>query len=266
MEKEQAVPAKEKELEKQFLTWVKNENATAMKEMESSGFTQGFFKFIVQVPYGLNKIDNASLLEIAQKSECHNTGWPIGVVLSKPEYKPVSIADGIRAVIKSRKSFFSKEEEYEFDYWAMNNRGHFFFVRSHQEDTSNSQKAEKESRWLWFDIVIWRISEIFCYTSNLCTDLNLKQSDKIKLTLSYEGLRGRDLRVSSTRRAPFVAAKECTEDKYEKDLELQVIDVMPKLKEHVYQIAKELFGLFDFYKPDRAVVDSIVDEFLNARR
>jgi hypothetical protein len=41
---------------------------------------------------------------------------------------------------------------------------------------------------------------------------------------------------------------------------------MPKLKDHVYQITIGLFGLFDFYTPDRTAVDSIIDEFLNARR
>ena len=40
---------------------------------------------------------------------------------------------------------------------------------------------------------------------------------------------------------------------------------MPKLKDYVYQIAVGLFGFFDFYKPERPIVDSIVDEFLNAR-
>ena len=130
--------------------------------------------------------------------------------------------------------------------------------------TSPTQEIAKKGKLIWFDIAIWRISEIFCYTSNLCTELDLKQSDKIKLTLSYEGLKGRELAVSSHRRVPFMIARKCTVDKYEKDLELRVVDIMPKLKDHVYQIAIGLFGFFDFYKPKRAIVDSIVDEFLNS--
>ena len=250
------------ESEKQFAAWVKNENDTAINEMKSAGFTEGFYKFVIQVPYGLDPIDNTTLLEIAEKSECHNTGWPIGVVIMNPEYRPSSLTDGIRAIIKGRRSIISDINE--FDYWALNNRGHFFFVRSHEE-ASDPQRVQNGSKLLWFDVAIWRISEIFRYASNLCTELNLKQNDKIKLTLSYEGLEGRELSVSSPRRVPFLTIRKCSVDKYEKDLELEVADIMPKLKDHVYQIAVGLCGLFDFYKPDRAIVNSIVDEFLNSR-
>lgn len=246
--------AKAEEAEKQFAAWVKNENDNALNEMKSAGFTEGFFKFVIQVPHGLSQIDNATLLETARKSECHNTGWPIGVVLMKPEYKPVSLADGIRAVIKTD----------EFDYWALNNRGHFFFMRSHQEDRKEAQEKTRGRKVLWFDVAIWRISEIITYAANLCSELNLKQSDEIKLALSYEGLQGRVLSVARPLRL-FGTSGECTVDKYKKDLELQVADIMPNLKEHVYQIAVGLFGLFDFFKSERAIVDSIVDEFLNSR-
>ena len=85
------------------------------------------------------------------------------------------------------------------------------------------------------------------------------------MSLSYEGLKDRELSISSRRRAPFMTPRKCTEDKYEKDLELKVADIMTKLKDHVYETAIGLFGLFDFFKPDRAIVDSIVDEFLNSR-
>ncbi len=246
-----------------FSAWVKNENDNAINEMKSAGFTEGFFKFVIQVSHGLEQIGSATLLEIARKSECHNTGWPIGVVLTKPEDKPVPLSDGIRAIIKGIRSIVSQVEE--FDYWAMNNRGHFFFVRSHEEDASTAQEIARKSKFLWFDVAIWRISEIMSYASNLCTELNLKQNDKIKLTLSYEGLKDRELAVSSHRRAPFIIARKCKVNEYEKAFELQVADIMPKLKDHVYQVAIGLFGLFDFFEPKRAIVDSIVDEFLNSR-
>lgn len=250
--------------ERLFSAWIKNENDNAMSEMKSAGFEEGFFKFIIQVPYGLDQIDSAKLFEIATKSECHNTGWPIGVVLTNPEYKPVPLSDSIRALIKGKRSIISDRGD-EFDYWALNNRGHFFFIRSHQEDATYRQELANGKKFLSFDVTIWRISEIISYTSNLCAELDLKQSDRIKLTLSYTRLRDRELTVSNPRRAPFMMARKCTEDEYEVDLELQMADMMPKLKDHVYQIAIGLFGLFDFYKPDRAVVDSIVDEFLNSR-
>lgn len=255
LEEARLLEEKGDEWEKIFSAWVKRENDNAINKMESAGFTEGYFKFVIQVPNCLDKIDSTTLLQIAERSECHNTGWPIGVVLTKPEFGPISLADGIKAVI---------DRDNNFDYWALNNRGHFFFVRSHQEDTTDKELAEGK-KVLWFDVTIWRISEIMSYASNLCVELNLKQTDKINLSLSYEGLQGRILKVSSPRRWPFFRDRKCHADNYEKNLDLKVGDILPNLKDNVYQIVTELFGLFDFYKPDKGVVDSIIDEFLNSR-
>jgi len=59
--------------------------------------------------------------------------------------------------------------------------------------------------------------------------------------------------------------KKSTLNEFSKELELQAMEIMPKLKDFVYQIATELFGSFDFYKPERTTVDSIIDKFLKSR-
>ena len=116
-----------------------------------------------------------------------------------------------------------------------------------------------------FDTTIWRTSEILSYSSNLSSELNLKQNDKIKLTLSYEGLKDRVLSSSDMWRSILLKNKKSTLNEFSKEVELQVMEIMPKLKDFVYQIATELFGLFDFYEPERTTVDSIVDKFLKSR-
>jgi hypothetical protein len=103
------------------------------------------------------------------------------------------------------------------------------------------------------------------YASNLSTELNLKREDKINLLVFYKGLQGRVLKMSSPVRVPFFEDRKCHVNNFEKELRLKVENILPSLKDNVLQIATELFGLFDFYRPDRGVVDSIVDEFLNSR-
>lgn len=260
MEARRPSEGEERRWEALFSDWVKKENQNALKEMQVAGFKEGFYRFIVRVPYGLNQIDNNTLLNIARKSECRNTGWPIGVVLEKPEYRPVSLADGIRAVISHVLITIDKTEIRKFDYWALNNRGHFFFIRSH-EDGYLQEKAGGD-RVLAYDVVIWRVSEILRYASNLCTELNLKESDKVELSLYYEGLKGRILIDSGHYLPPSVRTRPCVEDKFEKSIEFEMANIMPKLKDHVYEITSELFGLFDFSKLARTTVDKIVDDFL----
>jgi len=255
--------AKKKELESDFTKWVDQESTNALSEIDSIGFSGRFYKGIIQVPYGIQPMDHPTLLKIARNSECHNTGWPIGVILERPEYKPKPTNNGIRTVIKTVRSITTDVQE--FDYWALNNRGHFFFMRSNEEDVHRPPKSANDPRVMLFDTTIFRISEILSYSSNLSSELNLKQNDKIRLTLSYEGLKDRVLSSSDMWQSILLQGKKGTLNEFNKELELQVMEIMPKLKDFVYQIAVELFGSFDFYEPEKTTVDSIVDKFLKSR-
>jgi hypothetical protein len=247
--------------QEKFEDWVIEENDNALKILKENKLSEGYYRYIVQVPHGLNAIDSTSLLKIAEKSECRNTGWPIGVILTKPEDRPIPLNNGIRAVIKGIKNIINGTEE--IDYWALNNFGHFFFIRTFEEDSEGN--SEQRNKIFWFDAVIWRISEIITYASNLCTELNLKQTEKINLSILYEGLKGRTLAISNPRRVPFMHARESHVNKYEQDVEIEVGNLVPKLKDNTYSIVRGLTGLFDFYKPEKQIVDNIINEFLNSR-
>lgn len=244
-----------------FSEWSRKEDDNARREMDAAGFHEGFYRFVVRVPFHIDRIDNIKLLEIARRSQCRNTGWPIGVVLEKPEDRPISLSNGIHARISPTFLTVDNIDIREFDYWALSNRGHFFFVRTH-DDGHLQNKAGRQSV-ISFGVVIWRISEILCYASNLSDELTLREKDKIGLDLYYEGLKGRVLLSGHHKRPYDVVSGPSVENTFEKHLELGVADIMPKLKDYVYHVTSALFELFDFYKLDRATSDSIVDDFLS---
>ena len=98
------------------------------------------------------------LISIAEKAECHNTGWPIGVTLTRDDLAPYPVEDGIEAVIPSH-------SERMFDYWSLRNTGDFYFVRTFQED-EKPIITEAGKNIIWFDVQIWRISELLLYCLN----------------------------------------------------------------------------------------------------
>ena len=88
-----------------------NSIASNYKEYLKKGYLEAFL--------GMNsgkRWRSRDLHTIAEKAECHNTGWPIGVTLTRQDHAPYSVEDGIEAVIPSR---FDKT----FDYWSLKNNG-----------------------------------------------------------------------------------------------------------------------------------------------
>ena len=88
-----------------------------MKEFE----VQRNYWEVAHYPVGLNnEWDQEELRAAARQAVCHNTGWPIGVVLSSPEFAPKPRADGIKASISGVGT--------DYDYWSLNKSGAFYFA------------------------------------------------------------------------------------------------------------------------------------------
>src|SRR5215467_11087445 len=120
---------------------------------------------VAHYPIGIDrKWSQDELLLAAQKSVCRNTGWPIGVVLTGPELSPKPVSDGIRAVIRT-KTLIDR-----FDFWSLDRRGYFYFLRQFEEDSDNRVEP---GTTLYFDTRIWRIAEALLHCANLYRALDL---------------------------------------------------------------------------------------------
>lgn len=198
------------------------------------------------------------LHSIAEKVESHNTGWPIGVTLTKSDLAPYSIEDGIEAVISSHDMAM-------FDYWSLKKNGDFYFLRTFQEDekptlTKNGKKI------LWFDIQIWRISEILLYCTKLGSELELDFSRKVDMYISYNGLRDRILSCNDPMRFWFDDEWHiCKTDKFEYQFSESLDYIKVNFNELIFNIASDLAYYFGRFELNRGVCNSIVDKFLSSR-
>jgi hypothetical protein len=198
------------------------------------------------------------LLVAAQKSVCRNTGWPIGVVLTKPELAPKPVSDGIRAVIRT--ALFPNS----FDFWSLDRNGSFYFLRAFEEDTK-SHTETVPGTVLYFDIRIWRIAEALLHCANLYRALDMSNETEIGIQIAHHGLKDRKLLASDPMRAMTMAGRVCYEQESIWSKVVPVGTIEPNLETLVEEISSELFILFEFWNPDPSAWKTVLQAFLNSR-
>jgi hypothetical protein len=198
----------------------------------------------------------AELLTAAQKSVCRNTGWPLGVVLTRPELSPKPMSDGIRAVIRTA-TFIDR-----FDFWSLDRRGYFYLLRALEEDSDDRVKPETS---VYFDTRIWRIAEALLHCSHLYQALDVAAETEIRIQIVHTGLQGRKLIASDTIRAITMSGRISHENEslWAKTVPLGTIE--PNIETLVGEISGQLFMLFEFWEPQPEVWKGVLQAFLGAR-
>jgi len=212
---------------------------------------------IAHYPVGVGTSwSQADLLAAAQKSVGRNTGWPIGAVLTREEYSPKPMRDGVRAVIQATTIID------RFDIWSLNRRGYFYFARLLEED---SDDRVKPNMTVYFDTRIWRIAEGLQHCAALYRALDLAPETRIHIEVAHRGLAGRILSATDQLRAITMAGRKSheNESRWAKVLPLGAIE--PSLDALVAEISGELFMLFEFWQPQPEVWKSVLQAFLNSR-
>lgn len=223
------------------------------KEYLKKGYLEAFL--------GMNSgktYEAKELHSIAEKSECHNTGWPIGVTLTRSEVAPYSTEDGIEAIIPSSSRSM-------FDYWSLKKKGDFYFVRTYEEDEMPT-KSNKGKNILWMDMQIWRISELLLYCLNLGKELQLDFTNNIDIYISYNYLKDRVLACNNPRRLWLDSDLYiCKSEIFEANVSRSLDYIKVNYKDLVFSMSSELASYFGRFNLERANCDEIVDEFLRSR-
>jgi hypothetical protein len=196
------------------------------------------------------------LLLAAQKAVCRNTGWPIGVVLTQPDLSPKPVSDGIRAAIRTT-TFIDR-----FDFWSLDRRGYFYFLRKLEED---SDERIKPGTSIYFDTRIWRVAESLLHCANLYQALRLATETEIRIQIVHRGLQGRRLTASDGMRAITMSGRTSHENESQWTRTVSLGTIEPNIEMLVEEVCAELFMLFEFWKPQPDVWKSVIQGFLRSR-
>jgi hypothetical protein len=196
------------------------------------------------------------LLLAAQKSVCRNTGWPIGVVLTKRELSPKPVSNGIRAVIAATTLVG------RFDFWSLERRGYFYLLRRLEED---SDTRVEPGAYLYFDTRIWRIAEVLLHCTYLYHALDLPPETEIRIQIAHRGLQGRKIKAADPIRSISMSGRMSHENESQWVKSVPLGTIQPNIENLVEEISSELFMLFEFWKPEPEVWKGVLQAFLGSK-
>ncbi len=211
-----------------------------------------YLEVIHQPHFLTNKLkwSKVDLLSAAEKATVSQPGWPIGVCLTKDEAKPRAMQFGIRAKIK-------KQIDDGYDYWELHEDGKFYFMRILEEELPKWKEAHE----LHFDTRIKRTFEALLHCRNLYSELGLDPENTVHFHINLYGLKNRILSSLNPERRRSLSDK-CEEEKHEffKVLSPKLIET--DAKAITYEITKNLFELFNFFRYQKTLNDDVIDKFL----
>jgi hypothetical protein len=230
--------------------WFATQKTTALAGLEKLALKGSMeLRFALQEPTNKSQIE---LLTAVRSSQIHTFGWPIAVTLeNKDEYRAKPVEDGIQTEIAIAKRMLSDRPSYDF--WHLRENGDFFLLHDLFEDHRAEQK-------LFFDTRIIRITEGILFCSNLYKNLGVDDQTRAAIRFTHGGLKGRELIAASPDR--FVFPGTTTADTSQVQFVESVGQLVPRLVDHVMQVAEPLFMLFDFKKFERRVYEEIVNHFV----
>jgi len=248
------------ETEETVYEWIEKRREKMKKLMHSTygeKLRVGFWETTHWLPDLEEVFDQKILLEVAEKSQLHNTGWPIGVVLYKDDGKPKPLTEGIEASIISKISG-------GIDYWYFKTDGCYYFARTFEEDFAGDKSEGKTEKMLYFDIQIWRIAEALLHSVQLYNSLKVSPSEKIKVQISWFGISDRILTASPSS-MKHIFSRKSSESKAIWKKETTLGELSTKWEDFTIEAANKLFLMFDYFAIDENVARDIIKEFKKSR-
>jgi transcriptional regulator with XRE-family HTH domain len=199
------------------------------------------------------RVRQQELRQAMEKTQIHSFGWPIGVVLDRPEFEPKAYQDGIRASILV-------DDKSQYDYWALRSDLVFYLLKTLFEDARSEGK-------IFLDTRIVRTAETLLRISRFYGALGVQREERVVVRIRYTGLRGRVLTAAHPDRAiAFHSNRVCVENDMETSIRERLGDIESKLVDVVHAAVSELTVLFDYFEPSKEqVVKPIVEQFLQGK-
>jgi hypothetical protein len=231
------------------------------------GQLEGYMEF-TSVPATFTRTpDLKRLLDAIQATQIHTFGWPIAPVIETNEYRPTPTPTGIRAEI-NRLSDPLDSFMRGYDYWSLDKDGTFYVLKSLFEDRASARPTGRQAspKPIYLDTRVVRTAEVFLRTARLYEALGVLPDEIIATRIEYGGLEGRVLAAANPRRfMPY--HRKCSVESVGRSFQLSLRQYLDpdELKRVVYEVAKAVTEMCDFFDPTRSITDPMVDTFLQGR-
>ena len=197
------------------------------------------------------------LREAATLSQVTTLGWPIGIVLTKSEWKPQPRKDGIatQAVVNHADNY----NYLTYDFWYLRKNGDFYLLKDLFENSRSSGS-------IFVDTRIIRITEALLYCARLYEKLGVSGSVEVNIGISHGGLQDRVMRVANPARDSGVfGTVTAVENEAENSIIVPLSEIRATIVDRVKELADPLFVLFDYFQPSDSVYDEIISNFVEGK-
>lgn len=227
--------------------WISKHKEAALSGLKKSG-KSGFMEIQMTLPNSKLNITQGELLRVANQAQMHTFGWPLGVVIGREDCHPKSKTDGIVAEIN-----IEEENRSSFDYWAIRRDGTFYLLKSLFEDM-------RKPDYIFFNTRIVRITEALLYSVRLYSGLSILPASSILIGIRHGGLKGRFLSAVGDRTLSY--DRKSDENEVYTEVETTFKEIESDLVDVVQKFTKPLFVIFDFFEPNRKVLEEIVKNYV----
>lgn len=232
--------------------WFNEQSEEAKKGFAEYG-KKGFMELKISPSRSELNISQRDLLDAASKSVIRTFGWPMGVVMTRPEYRPRPTAQGIVAKIMP-------DDGGAYDYWSLRRNGDFYLLRDLFEDTKRP-----EQDLLFINTRIVQVTEAFLYCGRLSSQLGVSPTQPLEVAIRHGGLRGRTLAWVAIWGPDLEEDYSTSEDESLVILVTSQSEIEGKLVELVKAVCAPLFTLFNFFVVRDEVYTEKVNNFVAGR-
>lgn len=235
-----------KDSDKEVEAWFKEQGAYFRKKLGDFGSYEVFH----YLPNSYTKFETDNINDAIRKAELRRTGWPIGAYLTDGDNRPSPQEDGVKAE-------YAPTDSLLMDYWYVKNRGEFYFSRNLESDSGNGNAKPKTV--LYFDTLIWRVAETLEHCLRLYKDLNINETERVKVKISLYGINNRHLSAWNFGRAFALTHYICSSERCSWETETSLKELNDNLDTVIYECVKKLTIMFDFFVPNKDVVVDILN-------
>lgn len=190
---------------------------------------------------------------LEQASRTAHSGWPPFVHLHHVDHRPALRDNAIQAWLGRNEAI---RDPAHSDYWRAGPSGELYLTRGFQEDAWNGVTPGSTIDWR---VPIFRVGECLAFLQQFAAFQDRLASDAL-IQVKYTGLRNRICAPLGNSyilgRAGRAASQE---DTYTKRLIITPAKISDNLPELVRAILADLYLLFGFYEPPRALYNNTLE-------
>jgi transcriptional regulator with XRE-family HTH domain len=231
----------------------------------SARFLHGWYRIDYCLEGDLRPVSLTEYEGILRQAVTRHTGWPVFIVMSRPELAPREMDGAIECWLAEPGIERTFNDAAHADFWRALPSGRLFLMRGYQED---GQETFQPGTIFDTTLPVWRLGEGLLHAEKLAS--LLRKSDDTPITVRfraiYNGLSGRLLRSWANPLSElWLEGHAARSDEAVLEVTVPAESITERLSEHLFPMIASLYERFGVTGLTVNRVKAETDRLLNSR-